>query len=79
MWLSPIRTEGCYPMCKREVAIVITISMPSNMCWKVSRVCDSAADKAVGGALLDAYHLAQINVSDNISTVLQSELNRYTT
>ncbi|WP_339303037.1 BadF/BadG/BcrA/BcrD ATPase family protein [Paenibacillus sp. FSL R5-0519] len=34
---------------------------------------------AVGGALLDAYHLAQINVSDNISTVLQSELNRYTT
>lgn len=34
---------------------------------------------AVGGALLDAYHLAQINVSDNISTVLQSELNRHTT
>ncbi|MGO4729960.1 BadF/BadG/BcrA/BcrD ATPase family protein [Paenibacillus sp. 2KB_22] len=34
---------------------------------------------AVGGALLDAYHLAQINVSDNISTVLQSELNRFTT
>ncbi|WP_338593756.1 BadF/BadG/BcrA/BcrD ATPase family protein [Paenibacillus sp. Y5S-9] len=31
---------------------------------------------AVGGALLDAYHLAQINVSDNISTMLQSELNR---
>ncbi|MCP1183490.1 BadF/BadG/BcrA/BcrD ATPase family protein [Paenibacillus sp. 1781tsa1] len=34
---------------------------------------------AVGGALLDAYHLAQIKVWDNISTVLQSELNRYTT
>lgn len=34
---------------------------------------------AVGGALLDAYHLAQINVSANIPTVLQSELNRYTT
>ncbi|WP_339784640.1 BadF/BadG/BcrA/BcrD ATPase family protein [Paenibacillus sp. FSL R7-0313] len=34
---------------------------------------------AVGGALLDAYHLAQINVSENISTMLQSELNRHTT
>ena len=34
---------------------------------------------AVGGALLDAYHLAQINVLDNIPTVLQSELNRYKT
>ncbi|WP_458461125.1 BadF/BadG/BcrA/BcrD ATPase family protein [Paenibacillus sp.] len=34
---------------------------------------------AVGGALLDAYHLAEIKVSDNIPTVLQSELNRHTT
>ncbi|WP_145146893.1 N-acetylglucosamine kinase [Paenibacillus xylanexedens] len=34
---------------------------------------------AVGGALLDAYHLAQIKVSDNIPTMLQCELNRYTT
>ncbi|WP_433752680.1 BadF/BadG/BcrA/BcrD ATPase family protein [Paenibacillus amylolyticus] len=34
---------------------------------------------AVGGALLDAYHLAQINISDNIPTMLQSELNRHTT
>ncbi|OMF17166.1 hypothetical protein BK131_04145 [Paenibacillus amylolyticus] len=34
---------------------------------------------AVGGALLDAYHLAQIKVSDNIPTMLQCELNRYMT
>ncbi|WP_458126321.1 N-acetylglucosamine kinase [Paenibacillus sp. Z3-2] len=34
---------------------------------------------AVGGALLDAYHLAVIKVPDDVSAVLQSELNRHTT
>ncbi|MGC5771375.1 hypothetical protein [Paenibacillus pabuli] len=34
---------------------------------------------AVGGALLDAYHLAGVQVKEGITSVLQSELEQHMT